>query len=501
MRHNVRTFMIWILAMAMIFSLTACGSNAVPTGAETSGTAQTIPEKTSEPAKETTKAATTEAEQTTGQTTEAATEATEEESTEPATEEDTEPSEPESQLSPEEFKERQMEAFIKYQHLLAVHLESIEDSPFTIIDPNGEEDRPMQVVLADIHGDEIPEIIFVEHDTDEQGTDVEKMQIYTFYGETIDLLYEETVDIAAGAGMRFCLFQNGEDKEPWLLIQGGEGETVTQSVDRIRYERKADGTYVWTGTKFYCVEAGADAEPGSVTERWNFCDEQGCESLEKDEYYARLAPILNDTHPLIHNYTEYYLPEDLAGKTMQAMTYDEAMELMESFLNDEEPTEPGAGASELFMTIQGEYYQHGGDWATWLTVYGDGSFTGEYQAHYNPGSKTHYDVGNFHGQFSEQKQIDDLTWTIRVEELYVDGEIGEKWENEDGEYERIGDPMSPIKGTELTVYLPGTDSTQIPEEFFMWIRSSAEQMPELEGTALVNDEVGINTYYYKMPED
>ena len=500
MKHTLKTIMIWTLAMAMIFSLTACASSAAPTEAETSGTPQTMPEKTMEPAEETTAPA-SETEQTEPVTEQSEAETEPPTGTEPVTGKDTEPSEPESTEDPEELRERQMEAFTKYQHLLAVHAEAIEDSPFTIIDPNGREDRPMQVVLADVHGDEIPEIIFVEHDVDEQGTDVEKLAIYTFNGETIELLHEDTVDVAAGAGMRFCLFGNGEDKEPWLMIQGGENETLTRSVDRIRYERKEDGTYAWTGTRFNCVEAGAGANPGSVTERWNFCDDQRCESLEKDEFYARLDPILKDMHPLIHNYGGSDLPEGFAGRPMQAMTYDEAMKMMEDALDEEETSEAGGEAAQLFETIQGLYFQHGGDWTTELTVNADGSFTGAYRAHMNPGPKAHYDLGEFHGRFSDPQQIDDQTWSIQVEKLWVDGEVGKEWEDKDATYTQVADPAAPVEGTELTVYLPGTDSTRIPEEFFMWIRSSAEQMPQLERTALINDTAGINTYYYRMPED
>ena len=162
---------------------------------------------------------------------------------------------------------------------------------------------------------------------------------------------------------------------------------------------------------------------------------------------------------------------------------------------------PGAEVLQFLSQIQGEYYQHGGDWTTWLTVNADGTFSGEYSAHTNPGPKAHYDVGAFHGSFADLKQIDELTWTVRVESVTVDGEIGREWEDKEATYTQVADPGAPVEGTELTVYLPGTDSSQIPEEFFMWIRSSAEQMPELPGTALINDTEGINTYYYKMPEE
>ena len=162
---------------------------------------------------------------------------------------------------------------------------------------------------------------------------------------------------------------------------------------------------------------------------------------------------------------------------------------------------PGAEVLQFLSQIQGEYYQHGGDWTTWLTVNADGTFSGEYSAHTNPGPKAHYDVGAFHGSFADLKQIDELTWTVRVESVTVDGEVGREWEDKEATYTQVADPGAPVEGTELTVYLPGTDSSQIPEEFFMWIRSSAEQMPELPGTALINDTEGINTYYYKMPEE
>ena len=492
MKKNLKTITLWLCMAALFLSLTACGSSVpVTTAAESQSSRETLPDKTE---------GSTEA-----MTTEAAGEASSEQTTAEPTTEETEPAttEPPTEPAagdPDELRERRINAFTKYQHLLAEHLDSIEfQNYFTIFDPNGDPERPMQVVLADIHGDEIPEIIFVEHVENEQGIEVQSLKIFTYYGETIEMLYEATVDIAAGNGMQFCLFQNGEDKEPWLQILSGEEGVERKSVYRIRYERKDDGTYAWTGTRFYCVEAGEDADP-AVREEWMFCDDKQCENLEKDTFYARLEPILTDTHPLIHNFSDNNLPEDLAGKPMQAMTYDEAMAQLEEWIDAEDETlEPGGMTSELFETIQGEYFQHGGDWTTWLTVYADGSFYGEYSAHYIQDEKRHYDVGEFHGHFTDPQQIDDLTWTIRVESVTVDGTIGEEWTEGEETFTRIGDPTTPVEGATLTVFLQGSDSSRIPEEFFMWIRSSADLMPKLEQPALIDED--DTTYYYLNREE
>lgn len=193
--------------------------------------------------------------------------------------------------------------------------------------------------------------------------------------------------------------------------------------------------------------------------------------------------------------------ETLPDKPEESVTKQQTTAAETSETQPETTEGLDAGVLQFLSQIQGEYYQHGGDWTTWLTVNADGTFSGEYSAHTNPGPKAHYDVGAFHGSFADLKQIDELTWTVRVESVTVDGEIGREWEDKEATYTQVADPGAPVEGTELTVYLPGTDSSQIPEEFFMWIRSSAEQMPELPGTALINDTEGINTYYYKMPEE
>ena len=193
--------------------------------------------------------------------------------------------------------------------------------------------------------------------------------------------------------------------------------------------------------------------------------------------------------------------ETLPDKPEESVTKQQTTAAETSETQPETTEGLDAGVLQFLSQIQGEYYQHGGDWTTWLTVNADGTFSGEYSAHTNPGPKAHYDVGAFHGSFADLKQIEELNWTVRVESVTVDGEVGREWEDKEATYTQVADPGAPVEGTELTVYLPGTDSSQIPEEFFMWIRSSAEQMPELPGTALINDTEGINTYYYKMPEE
>ncbi len=191
-----------------------------------------------------------------------------------------------------------------------------------------------------------------------------------------------------------------------------------------------------------------------------------------------------------------------AATTQAAETTTEAAPTTEAAQTTaEETTVPESQPAMPYEKICGEYFQHGGDWTTMLTVNADGSFNGDFSAHYFQDEKHHYDVGEFHGTFTDAKQIDDLTWTIRVDSLTVDGEVGKEWEQDGETYTCIGDPTAPVPGTELTVYLPGSDSARIPEEFFTWIRSSAEAMPKLEGTALVNDTEGVLSFYYLPPEE
>ncbi len=503
---TIKTVLIVVLALSLVLS--ACGGSADPAPMQTTedGSRETLPAKPQEdPADATTEAPGPQTD-TTPETTEAVTgetETTEAETTEPQPEETTEETtgaettEPAPQQDP---AARRSEAGSKFQHLLAERIEDIEAEHMVIYDPNGDADRRMQVMIADIYGDDIPEVVFVKYDT-ALGYGRQLLTGYTYVEDHVELLFEEPGDFEAGGGQRFCLFVDGEDKEPWLVRDGGEYMTRRASAVRLRYERSGEGKYVWTGTRFDCVEFSPNAAPGETEgeESWTFTGVNGEENLTREEYYGRLDPILADAQPLIHNYSEHDLPDWLQGKAMKAMTYDEALRALDDWWQEAaEPEQQEGAADGTFDTVAGEYYQHGGDWSTWLTVNADGSFTGEYSAHYFSNDKRHYDVGEFHGSLADLRQQDKLTWTVYVESVTVDGEAGEKWTGDDGEeYERIADPASPKQGSTLTVYLPGTDTQQITEEFFMWIRSSREQMPKLEGTALIGD----GAYYYMPPAE
>ncbi len=507
-----------LLAAVLCLSAAACGGTApqvqtAPSGHETlpakpvqdstaaPESAASAPQTQTPPAKESTEAPAPETEPAATETEPAAAE------TEPdVTEPDTGAAEPASQESPEDIPEKTAQAFAAYRKLLEEHRDLVNSPLFVIRDPNGDPERRMQVLIVDLLGDAVPELAFAGQAKNESGTDVQRLWFYTFVDGAAELYYEADVDIAAGGGKTFCLFTNGEDKEPWLLVRGGEYKTARETVERVAYERNADGTYSWTGTRFSCVENDEDAAPEERNgkDTWIFCDAAHCEELTRDAYYARLNPVLGDRLPLFHNYSEYYLPEDLAGAPMHAVTYDEAMEIFGSYADDgqtEEAMEPNGMTSEPYETIQGTYFMHGGDWTADLTVYADGSFAGEFCAHYLNNGRRHYDVAEFHGLFGGAEQADGLTWTIRVESIFSDGEIGEEWIEDEGtddeaEYVRVEDLGNLKEGDVLTVYLPGTDTAVIPEEFFMWVRSSHEQMPGLERPAII----GGNAFYFLYPE-
>lgn len=120
------------------------------------------------------------------------------------------------------------------------------------------------------------------------------------------------------------------------------------------------------------------------------------------------------------------------------------------------------------------YFSSGvGGWGTEMTIYEDGSFTGDFHdSEMGEMDEEAYPYGTiygclFHGKLAVERQIDEYTWALRVEALALDeGQAPEAIE--DGIRYVTSDPYGLVEGHEMLLYLPGTPVERLPEEFLMW---------------------------------
>ncbi len=113
-----------------------------------------------------------------------------------------------------------------------------------------------------------------------------------------------------------------------------------------------------------------------------------------------------------------------------------------------------------------------GAWGTFLTLEGDGAFTGGYNDSDIGDSGEGYPHGKhyyceFQGKFGSFERIDEDTVSMTLEELAFQPEEG--FEEIKDEILYVGaKPLGLDSGTEFILYLPEKSLTDLPEEFLSW---------------------------------
>ncbi len=140
-----------------------------------------------------------------------------------------------------------------------------------------------------------------------------------------------------------------------------------------------------------------------------------------------------------------------------------------------------------------------GAWSTDLTIYDDGTFVGSYHdadmgddgEGYPNGT---YYLCNFSGKFSTPVQIDEYSYSMKLEYLNMEETPGTET-YEEGMRIIYSDPYGLENADTFIVYLPGTPVSYLPEEFVSWIYGLWEEdtMP-FYGIYNVAQQQGFSSY-------
>ncbi len=108
---------------------------------------------------------------------------------------------------------------------------------------------------------------------------------------------------------------------------------------------------------------------------------------------------------------------------------------------------------------------------TIIEIENDGSFEGEYSAYINMETGPGYEDGTFYsnefkGKFSQPVQIDEYTYSIKLEYISKESE-SEKIEN--GSRYVVEEPEGICNDSDLLLYLPGTPIDHMEEDMQFWI--------------------------------
>lgn len=117
-----------------------------------------------------------------------------------------------------------------------------------------------------------------------------------------------------------------------------------------------------------------------------------------------------------------------------------------------------------------------GAWATELQVENDGSFTGYYHDSDMGETGNGYPNGtvyicNFSGKFSEPLRFDKCMYEMDLEELKMEGSIGDSY-IENGVRYVYSEPYGISGSDQFTLYTPGQPYELVSEDFAWWVRNS-----------------------------
>ncbi len=170
----------------------------------------------------------------------------------------------------------------------------------------------------------------------------------------------------------------------------------------------------------------------------------------------------------------------------------QAIESLENSM-DQNTTSSAVPSEFSFADIDGVdfiYASGVGAWGTTLTIYTDGTFSGEY-SNWSIGAadETHprgeYEYCEFTGNFSEPTKIDDYTYSATVEYINQTYETGIS-EIKDEVLYNYTDPVGIGVGDEFMFYLPGTPIEELPDSYVSWKYSTSNPPASLPSNGLYN---------------
>ena len=176
---------------------------------------------------------------------------------------------------------------------------------------------------------------------------------------------------------------------------------------------------------------------------------------------------------------EYVNNPYIMGKTKTVITGDIENLLMnpssrykiaDVFLN----CDSGTNSSVFESMPRGFDFSSGaGAWGTHIDIENDGSFVGQYHDTEMGDVGEDYPNGtvficNFSGKFSNPKQIDKYTYSMKLDRLETDGNLGDSY-IKDGTMYINSEPYGFDDADEFIIYAPGMKISELPEGFVFWL--------------------------------
>jgi predicted small lipoprotein YifL len=374
-------------------------------------------------------------------------------------------------------------AYAAYLELLAQNRPAILGYDWqkgTVYDEERYESRPAAetapVVLADVWGDETPELLYftvAEHEGFRYGARLHIVSYENGAARELDGLEEDVYDSQVGGGSGYRLFQTDGEKNLWICgIYYSEGTTEIYTRLSAEGELKTLKTCQFSS---FPVEDSSAPDGWSMTQTYSV-DDKPC---AEEAYLAETPSQEAQAKGLLVRNAEYYEydtdaepPENAyAYPDGTAMTYDGAV----AFLRGELGITTGdVDEKAFFVSLPREFsFLSGvGGWSTDIEMGEDGTFRGAFHDSDMGDTGEDYPYGtvyvcSFSGRFGDVKYIDDYTYSMHLKELTI--EPREETSIEDGVRYVAGGPYGLENADEILVYLPGSQMSKLPWDFVTWV--------------------------------
>lgn len=341
-----------------------------------------------------------------------------------------------------------------------------------------EEQTP--ITFADVTGDGVPEMILVRSEQNEAS--IAQMDIYSFDGTKAKRIFGTDMeeyggwDINAASGTSYYLFTT---KKGTLYAYSGFGdESYTDSYIKFTVDDSGmlQKSTTWTRRK----GPNDDYSATVVT-----CQKNGSEITE-DKYNAQVEKLQKnfDTLLMYNGQGKDKAKEVLGTLDDTAMTYDEAMEYLGTITQKEtdkadknqraskDGKEISAGnAGEVKMTLPEDLPESFlmssgvGAWGSSMDIKPDGTFT----ASYHDSNYSGRGVSSGSGSFKNITQVDKYTYTMELDTLNYDDELGKETTDDNGYTTTFTELYGIAGGTTFTVYLPGAPTADMPDGMKNWL--------------------------------
>ena len=184
----------------------------------------------------------------------------------------------------------------------------------------------------------------------------------------------------------------------------------------------------------------------------------------EDSYAAEMEDMNRETAFLLNRVENC----KITGVNLFSAEYKDDLSWMEYFENSE---------SDIFGQLpQGFDFSSGaGAWGTHIDLNPDGTFTGQYHDTEMGDTGSGYPNGtvyicNFDGKFSIPKQLDEYTYSMRLEYLNTDGIPGNEYYENNMRYV-YSEPYGFDYADEFLIYLPGIQIADLPDGFVSWLNA------------------------------